>query len=167
MWFVLLYFHPATCQESLQPNKTVIIRIDSLFKYYGVIIDSSTDVPIIIEAFKDRFNPNINEIVNAEMIFLQSYNETNQATAARSNAKFIKDVKKEFKKYNRQYVGYIDIHGNPNIITQLFDYSKKRIVNREIGDSWKRRFIIMFSEHPSFTTLTYRVNLKEKKLYAF
>ena len=164
---LLIYFNPARCQESLQPDKSVIIRIDSLFKYYGVIIDSSTDVRIIIEAFKDRFNPNINEIVNAEMIFLRSYNETNRATATRSNAKYINDVKKEFKKYNRQYVGYIDIHGHSNIIIQLFDYSKKRFVKREIGDSWKRSFVIVFSEHPPFTILTYRVNLKQQRLYAF
>jgi len=163
----LLCFNLARCQDSQQPNKSVIIRIDSLYKYYGVIIDSSKDVPIKIEAFKDRYTPKLVEIVNAEMIFLKSYNDANKASPARSNAKYIVDVKKEFKKYNRQYVGFIDVHGDSNIIIQLFDYRKKRIVNREIGDSWKRSFIIMFSEHPHFTTLIYRVNLKEKILYVF
>ena len=162
----LLYFNPAECQDDQQPNKSVIIRIDSLYKYYGVIIDSSKDVPIKIEAFKDRFTPDMKEVLNAETIFLQSYNEVNKASPARSNAKYIVDVKKEFKKYNRQYVGYIDIHGNRNIIIQLFDYSKKRMVNRQIGDSWKSSFIIMFAERPPFATLIYRVNLKEKRLYA-
>ena len=163
----LIYFNPVRCQDSQKSNKSVIIRIDSLYKYYGVIIDSSNGMAIKIEAFKDRFTPDINEVVNAEVIFLQSYNEANKASPVRSNAKYIFDVKREFRKYNRQYVGFIDIHGNPNIIINLFDYSKKRIVNREIGDSWKRSFVIVFAEQPPFAILTYRVNLKEKRLYAF
>lgn len=163
---LFLYFYPARCQESQQLNKSVIIRIDSLFKCYGVIIDSSINVPIEIKSFKERFTPSIDQIINSETIFWQSYNETNRTTPARSNAKYIDDVKAEFNNYNRQYVGFIDISGHANIIINLFDYSKKRVVIREIGDSWKRNFVIMFSENPPFAVMTYRVNLEIKKLYA-
>jgi hypothetical protein len=131
-----------------------------------VIFDSSYNPPIEIQNISRRFTPNETDIVAAERIFREQYNATNEATESRTGAKFITDVKKYFRKFNRQYIGYIDKQGDRNLIIHLFDYSKKRVVKKYIGDNWKNNLVIMFADKPPFEMVTYRINLTEGKLYA-
>lgn len=159
MLFFLLFisFPAANCQDLRSGPRAEIIQVDSLFQYYGVIFDSSYSPPILIRNIKDRFTPSINDIIATEQIFVHQYQEAGMLSET--------DARKKFKKYNRQYVGFIDSAGSKNVVLLLFDYSKKRQVKRNIGDSWKDNFLVMFSEDPPFTIKMYKVNLNERKFY--
>ncbi|HQX45547.1 MAG TPA: hypothetical protein PK209_13375 [Saprospiraceae bacterium] len=143
-----------------------IISIDSLFKFYGTIFDSSYTSPIEINNIKQRFTPNETDIIAAERIFREQYNIANQSAESRKGAKFVNDVNKRFRKFNRQYIGYIDNENNRNLIIHLFDYSKRKAVKKYLGDSWKNSLVIVLSDNLPFEIVTYRVDLTAMKLYA-
>jgi len=145
---------------------TKIIKIDSLFNCFGVVFSGEYTPPIEIHNVAQRFTPIAADIVASEQIFVSQYNQENKATEARSGAKVLDDVKKYFSKFNRQYLGYTDKNGNRNLIIHLFDYSKKNVVKKYVGNSWKTSFLILFSDILPFEIVTYRVDLTEKKLYA-
>lgn len=143
-----------------------IIKIDSLFKYYGTIFDSSYTPSIEIHNIKQRFTPNVTDIITAERIFREQYNYTNQTTESKKGARIVNNVNKYFRKFNRQYIGYVDNENSRNIIIHLFDFSKKRIVRKYVGDSWKKSLVIVLADKLPFEIVTYRVDIIAMKLYA-
>lgn len=143
-----------------------VVRIADLFDCYGVIFDSTYKVPIVIRDIAGRFTPNETDITAAEKLLITQYNAANQETESRKGTPVINDVKKYFWKFNRQYIGVIDKAGDKNLIIHLFDYSNKRVVEKQVGESWKTNFLIVFAENLPFQIVTYRVNINEGKLYA-
>jgi hypothetical protein len=60
-----------------------VIKIDSLYKYYGVIFDSSYTPPIEIRNIKKRITPTESDVIVAEEIFVAQYNIANQVGEGR------------------------------------------------------------------------------------
>jgi len=155
------------CQGKLKTDTSVskVIKIDSLFKCYGVIFGNKYIAPIEIQNVRERVTPTEEDVITAEQIFITQYNAVNQASEGRKGTKLLDDPKKYFAKFNRQYIGYIDNDGDLNLIIHLFDFSKKRKVKKYIGDSWTNKFVIVLAESLPFDIVTYRVNITQKKLY--
>ena len=147
-------------------SKSTIIKLDSLYKGYGVVFSQDNNPGIVISDLKQRYTPSVAEITAAEQIFLSQYNKANKAEPARKNAKHINNPKSYFNKYYRQYIGFIDNRGNKNILIHLIDFSKPRKVKKYVGDGWKDNFVIVFAQPMPFSILTYRVNMGENKLFA-
>jgi hypothetical protein len=155
------------CQDNTGEHAPTsrIIRLDNFYSCYGVVFDSVCSLPIEIRNMKNRFNPIDSEIILAELVFLAQFNKANQSNASTLGTKILPDPKSYFSKFNRQYLGFIDSNGNKNLIIHLFDYSNKHIVNKFLGDSWKNKFVIFFSENMPFDILTYRINITDSLLY--
>lgn len=156
------------CQKYEQvpkSNKSTVIQNKKLFKYYGVIFDSSYEAAIKIKDIVGRFTPTEADISLAEDIFVTQFNLSNSRSPERKNAKSIDNVKEYYQFFNRQYIGYIDQMGDKNIIIQFFDFSNKKKVKRIVGDSWRRVFLGVLAENPPFETLFYRANITKKQLF--
>ena len=140
-----------------------LIKVDSLYKEPGVIFPENYQLSIIIANIDKRFTPSVEEVAQADKIFLDSFNVTNKSNPISANAMFIADPKKHFSRYIRQYVGYYDLKGHKNILIHLLENNKPRKIKRRIGDRWKEDFVIIFAQPMPFGILTYRVDLTERK----
>lgn len=144
------------CQKKEIPNYS-LVENQFLFKYDGIVFDSSYSPRILIKALNKRYNPDTSDIFFAERIFIEKY-----ATFSR---KFDLQVKNHFYKYVRQYLGYIDNNGDKNIIINLIDNTNRWRTNRILGKGWKEHFVIYFSEERILKNISVRVNLSKQELF--
>lgn len=144
-----------------------LIRIDSMYHECGVIFTERYELSVGVRDMRNRFTPTIDDVIQAERLFLKNYNLANQANEVSKAAKYIADPKGFFNLYIRQYAGYYDLNGNKVILIHLIDNSKPNRVKKEIGDQWKRVFVLILAQPMPFNVLTYEANLQEGKLSIF
>lgn len=141
-----------------------LIKIDSLYAECGVVFPASYDLSIEVENLRTRFTPPIEEIAKAEKIFLTQFKHLDHSKSKFPNGSAIPNFQDYFKKFIRQYIGYVDEEGNRNILIHLINNEHPRKVKKVIGANWKKDFILILAQPMPFDILTYRIDLSKKKL---
>ena len=113
---------------------------ENLFKGNAVVFKETYTPPILLPSNIERFSPSDDEIVLAESILLERYNIDFEW----SNK--IKNVKKKYWKYNRQYLGYIDSQGNKKIIISLMNFKRKKEALKKF-EGWEKTFVVGFGSY--------------------
>lgn len=127
-----------------------VIHLPAYYKEKGVIFSKDYLVGIEMRKLQSRYTPTKEDIIRAEKIFSNKYNEVQKSNV---------DTKTFFCLWVRQYVGLIDINGNKNIIVQLIDNTRPRKVNRLLGKNWETVFVIMLSDDFYKISTRFRINI--------
>ena len=102
------------------------------------------------------------EVLIAEKIFYANYHDDlDKENIAWYNSN--ENPQKKYKKYKRQYIGFIDALGNKVVLIQFLNFNKKRKA-RTYFDKWKEDFIIGFGDFYEKNTVRFLVNLNLKKV---
>jgi len=116
---------------------------------------------------KKYISPTIEQIQRAEKIFIEQYNNKQVKMHKEYPDRFPKpklvDVKKHFKYYKRQYIGYIDNNNDTLIGINLMNFKHKRKADKMFED-WDKEIFTGFGTYyeKNFTNET--VNLNKKKI---
>ena len=111
----------------------------NLFKGKAIVFEENYKPPIKLPSNIERFSPSDEEIILAESLLFERYN-----TDISRSIK-IKNVKKKYWKYNRQYLGYIDSQGNKQIIVKLLNFKRKKKA-LELFEGWENGYFVGFGE---------------------
>jgi len=131
----------------------------SLNKYYkgcGVVFDSidTNSLYFRIPYFKKPFTPSLNELENTENLLNHFIEE-----------KF-KELYKELKFYNRQYLCFINENNEMNIIVILLNFKNKRKASRNFK-GWMNEITLGLGKFYEENQLIIRVNLDKKEVSIF
>ncbi len=138
-------------QNNIDTTKQIIfVHLPDYYKEKGVIFSKDYVVGIEMKELQSRYTPTIDDVTKAEQIFSKKYNEVQKANV---------DTKKFFCHWVRQYVGFIDINGNKNIIVQFIDNTKPNKINRLLGKDWENVFIIMLADSFYKVSTIFRINI--------
>ncbi len=131
--------------------------------FKGAIIPKETEPGFNKKELENRFNPTIDEIIQAENGLTKNYNSTMKKDSRVNGFKKIKNVRSNFKDYTRQYLGYFNDKGERIIWIHLVRVEK---LKREYGKNefdWKSSIIIGCGDvfYENMTTMVF--NLDNKK----
>ncbi|MDH5475089.1 MAG: hypothetical protein OEX22_05300 [Cyclobacteriaceae bacterium] len=127
----------------------------------GILFDKKCD--ILYEGYDNRMNLSIQEIEEAEIELIKQINNT-LASDTRVKGNFqIKNPVRHFKKYKRQYFGYIDdVNQDKIVFINLLNFSGIGTPKR--FKDWKEYFTIGFGEFYEKRTANYLYNLNTKTI---
>jgi len=94
---------------------------------------------------------------------LKKISEREHENYRSTSTKPIKNVKKKFNKYNRQYLGYYTTNGDMMILVNLLNFSKKSKAERAFK-GWEKEYIVAFDGFYQKNIDSYLVNLSKEKL---
>lgn len=138
-----------------------VISKDSLSGFYereGVIFDSSSTIYFYLPSNTNhRFTPTFGDIKDAENLFFNKFDSLRN----------IGNVKKYYRNYGRQYLGFITVTGNKCVLIQLlnFDIPQKQI--DAIYKNFKTRFIIGAGDYFEQNCLIVIVDLTNRRISLF
>jgi hypothetical protein len=152
---ILIFFGIISMSKAQDNNidtshQFTVVHLPDYYKEQGVIFAKDYLVGIEMRNLQSRYTPTRDDIINAEKIFNDKYNEIQKANV---------DTKTFFCHWVRQYVGLIDINGNKNIVVQLVNNTKPRKINRLLGKNWETAFVIMLSDDFYRVSARFRVNI--------
>jgi hypothetical protein len=113
----------------------------------GIIFPKEYNPKIIISDLKDRFTPNDRIISKAEKLILLQF-------------------KNRLKKYQRQYVGYIDNQRDSLILIQFLKTKSQTKMNKYYYN-WKNEYIVGFGNFYENNTRRYIVNINNGLIRKF
>jgi hypothetical protein len=151
-------------------HSQVVVPPDSTKKFYdkcGVIFEASYDPGIIIRQFSKRFTPTFSDIIMAENLFLERYNQDIVNDPNYKGFEDSTDVRSKYANYSRQYVGYIDINGQKNIIIQFLNFDIKEDEKKKYFPNWEKWFINGSGGFYEINIRIFLINIDSKSLCFF
>jgi len=121
--------------------------------FKGYIFDQEYDVTWINGITKNRFTPTKEEIIKGEEILKENLKAINVNMPNQGDECPI--IHKKIKKYNRQYVGYIDEEGN-KIIWVNFIWEKN------CPENWNKELVDVFDGCSHYWNI--KINLDKESL---
>lgn len=131
-----------------------------LFKGQGIVFTEKCHIPIWIPDKYSVFTPTESDVIAAEKIFFEKYAEY----AKKEYGWKIKNVKRKFWKYNRQYFGLKDNKGNIYIHINLLSFRSKRKA-KEYFPGWDKMYFVGFGEFYERNVNTVLVDITNKRVY--
>lgn len=107
--FTLLTWAFAAAQEQISPEETWKFAEVTGYNYHGYVFHKDWDVDVTVEGQDGRYTPSDEDIVMAEKLiqkriaYLNRYHENQEGKCPL--------IDEHMHKYERQYVGFTDIHG--------------------------------------------------------
>jgi len=136
-----------------------IIKLPEYYKGHGIIFSDKYIPPVKKIQSSKRFNPIKEEIQQAEKILITNYNKSLRNNPHRCyNCTPTKNVKKKFKYWNRQYLGYVDANGHRIIWIKLLKFRSKRKEKKYFAN-WKNGFVFGFGDFYEKNTDSFSVNI--------
>ncbi|MBS3992966.1 MAG: hypothetical protein KGZ87_04540 [Bacteroidetes bacterium] len=149
-----------------------IITLPEFYCGKGVIFDKSDHIPLDGYYYLKQFTPSIEQIKRSEKIMYQDYYtfyvrlfEKNGQNISSINKKYKlpKKVKNKFKKYYRQYAGYINKDRDTIVFIRLMNFSNQKQANKHFR-SWDKFIDFGFGDWYE-KNQTYRsINLNQNKI---
>jgi hypothetical protein len=119
---------------------------------------------IVLESAKARFTPDLSEVRSAEVLFLKNYD-----SARKADMRFSPQTssKTNFRNWRRNYIGYIDDHGDKVVLIQLINFRKEKEALRNY-DSWGKEFQVGFGDwFESNQSPLIAANITRSKLFIY
>jgi len=128
---IVAYFIITICSVGTiaQNSNSYVFQNREMFRGYGVIFTAAYKPNVILKNKLTIYTPSKNEIEQAEVILRNRYNIDLTTIIW---FKPLKNVKKVYYKYNRQYLAYIDLKGNRKIIINMLKFGCKKKINEKI-----------------------------------
>lgn len=147
-WLILI--------EVAFPQNSIAYKYSNkeLYKYKSVVFTESYKPKIKLPNNANLFTPTIDEIIQAEHILLDRYN----IDIKKAGLKKVKNVKKKYYRYKRQYLGFIDSSGNKKIIINLLNFKCNRRENKNFLD-WESEFLVGFGRYYEANSMRYVINI--------
>lgn len=142
--------------QGVHSQATIKIKNKTYFKGEGIIFTEQYIPNFYLEEPGKLFTPNFDEISKAEMILQNKYNLDVKTPK-------IKNIRKEFYKFNRQYIGYINASGNKIIIINLLHLKCKKEFDKYFID-WEENFIVGFGAYYEKNTKGFIIDLENNNL---
>ncbi|RMG24380.1 MAG: hypothetical protein D6732_23715 [Methanobacteriota archaeon] len=130
-----------------------------LFKGEGVVFTERCHIPIWIPEKFTVFTLTESDIIAAEKLFFEKYAEY----AKKEYDWTIKNVKRKYGKFNRQYIGLKDDRGTVYVLIQLLNFSKKRKAIKYFS-GWDKMYIVGFGKFYEKNVRTVLVDITGKKV---
>jgi len=153
--FILLVSPKVCCSQQKDNVLTSVIEPKEYYVGKGIIFHETYDPHILLKDAKKRFTPNDSLIIRSEKILLEQYSTVKQV----KSAKFL-------KKYNRQYIGYINTNGDKVVLIQLLKIKSQSKMNDKFLN-WQNEYIVGFGTFYERNTERYIVNIKQNLLSRF
>lgn len=151
---------------------TKIIELPKFYKGKGVVFPKEYKSIVSLKDYESSFTPTVEQIKKAEALFIDNYNEATIESINKINdrepenypyPKPVKDVKKKFCRYYRQYLGYRNAEGDEMILVNLLNFSKKSKAKKAFMD-WEKEYIVAFDGFYQENMTSYLINLSKEKL---
>jgi hypothetical protein len=145
------------------PNKkdSSIIKVKEYYKGCGKIFDSTMKNLLSTLNGKYSFTPDAKEILMTEQLIEKDYEELLQIDV-RAKSLIGTRYKQYYYEYYRQYAGAVNNAGEKVIFIQLFSCCKKNI--GKCYPDWKKELVSPLDENVCTITITFIVNLSQKKI---
>jgi len=160
---LIIFFGIYLCFTGNSQNN--LIKLPKYYKGYGVILSDSAYVPYQIDTLK-RIDLSTDDAKSVENIFLNQYNKAMQTDSRVFDFKSVKNVKKYFFKYNRQYLGFRNSKGEKIVLLNLLNFKqckKARINFIDLETKYMRGFGKFYEEN----SIEFLLNLDLKTLKLF
>lgn len=152
----------------------IVITITDYYCGEGVIFDDTTRIPFAIDDYYKSYTPTTSDIIKAEKILFENYysyrtnvlkhfkyDEVLIKKYLKEKYKNPKNVKKKYKHYNRQYLGYITNTNDTIVYIGLLNFKNKKKAEEHF-QNWKERIIVGFGDFSNKNIDFYNVNLTKK-----
>ena len=157
--FVLLYLLLCTLAKS-QDSCYYRYENPELFRCEAIVFTGKCHIPILIPDKYSVFAPTESDIIAAEKIFFEKYAKY----IKKEYGWKIKNVKRKFWRYNRQYIGLKDEEGNVYILIKLLNFRSKRKAKKYFPE-WDKMYIVGFGKFYQKNVRTVVIDLSNKELY--
>lgn len=146
-----------------QMDCNLLSSIATCEKCQFVILERNSDLHIHFgnEYLTDRFTPTIEQVNEAEKMLGEQIHILFQSDVRLKYVDRIPNYPKEFRKWNRQYFGYINSHGEKLVVIHLLNFTNKRKA-RSNFPSWNKEFIVGFGEFYEKNVRLYQYNLVQR-----
>lgn len=150
-------------------EKPEIIKLPKYYNGEGIIFTKyHNNSSLSFSEKQTAFKPNLNQIIRAEEIFINNYPYYRKVISEqyKLTGKFDIEsnkplkIKKYFKKYNRQYSGYVDSENDSIIFVGMLNF--KDLKNADFHfETWKEQIIFGSGKFYEKNHRFYYINLKK------
>jgi len=146
----------AQCQKS-QIDTTSIVELKEFYDGKGIIFSEHYSGVRHGKKNDQTYTPKLSDVINAEQIL-------DSAISLRFMDDSLKmgNIKKKFRKYNRQYFGQILESNDKRIVAILLDFSQENAIKQFQG--WEKSFIFSTSGYFMINTRIYLINLTKQNV---
>ena len=161
-----LIFSLLFCLETPQ-----IITLKDYYYGKGAIFNKNYKYPFIKPDYRNGVTPTIKQITQAETLFYSHYYEYRKSVldSFKSNyrlntkLKNSQNVKKRFRKYYRQYAGYVNTSNDTIIYIGLLNFANTKKAALYFED-WDTILFLGCGEYYQINQEHYSINLTKKKI---
>ncbi len=149
-------------------DSTIVLKnfrhIHKKFFNAGVIFSKDVKYTVLDYDFDKRYTPTIDDIIKAELIFYKKYNLYAMQNKWIYYYEIVPNVRKKFKRWNRQYIGYINKKGEKIIIMHLLNFNIKIIANKRFAN-WEKKIVIGTGRYYGRNMDIYYINIDRVTLF--
>lgn len=142
------------------------VKLKEFYNGAGIIFPEEYNLIFEVPNLEKRFTPKVDDLKIAESLLCDQYN--NAYTSDQRTIKFevVENVRRKFRNYNRQYIGYINQDQERVILIHLLNFSSKKNIRRHF-QNWENEYIIGFGDFYEKNVVTFKANLTKKRLELF
>ena len=124
-----------------------------LFSGESIVFTENYMPPIELNNYYKSFTISEREILDIESILIQQYHE-DLADSGIAWYDPNENIKKKFRCYNRQYLGYIDKNGSKKVIINLLNFNYRKRANKKFK-GWKEFFFFGHGKYYEKNTIIF------------
>jgi hypothetical protein len=143
------------CMDLIGQDNIRLLNSD-LYKRPGVIFCKDFEIPVLLPTNNIRFTPTDNEIIEGENALLKILRDKKEFNLVKLS---------KYRKYRRQYFGYI-VEENKLIVIQLAFIDNKHI-ERKYFSSWQYDYFLGLGDFYYKRIRFLEYNLTSKQFYVF
>lgn len=162
---------------SLWSQAQNVIRLPSFYNGCGIIFAEKSKVNVHLD-LGDFFEPSIGEVEKSEQILFENlrihmeekfsiirekYPLTNNEIKEWQKTIDKVDTKQQYRKFNRQYAGFINEKDEKLIYVRLLNFSKPKQANKYFGN-WKEEIIVGFGDFYEENTRVFVINIDRNEI---
>lgn len=165
MRFALFFTAYLFCIKSVSSQVVIPDEITSkLYNKEGVIFDSATVIYFRLPAYvSHKFTPEVDDVLMAERIFIDKY----KLPGIGHSSKKKKSIKKMYRNYGRQYLGFVTFSGKKIVLIQLLNFDITDAQLKNVYKDFHSRFIIGAGEFFERNCVIVLVDLNKESVSSF
>jgi hypothetical protein len=164
--FLLYFFSKTYAQSIVYPERgdSSVIKIRDYYAGYGKIFYNFSQVVDNIEGAKKEMEVSISDVVKAEKILFDNYNEVYRKDNRFSNFNYqVKNPKKYLFTYYRQYFGFHNESNDRVVVIFLMNFKEYKKA-KDYFINWKNEFAIGNGDFYEKNQKIFLVNLNKRNV---
>jgi len=133
----------------------------------GIVFTASYVPPIVLrDKGKSSFTPSEEDIKLAEKILIEKYNLDLPLDSRFTSFSPLQNVQHFFKKYKRQYMGFLNLRDERIVVIHLLNFSRRKRAQNAF-EGWTQGYFVGFGAFYEKNVRTYAANLEKYSLELF